>query len=384
MKLYKMNNLFAMLGCLLLSALLFTGCAAKTGPSQVMAEQPGFEADVDRMIDDLQARQRHSSMEMAPVAVMPGSLRAQAPFTRLEEYVMDRLTMRLREKHEVYSMTRQNWFEFRDNRPLTFQTASPAEQQRLRSLVVYEVVPYSDKYIGKIEARVMALDAQGNTISGLMTSTAFNFSAFETAGALLNAEAHANPYPEGLEERPYTSVDRMSFNLAAELVDVYREGIALGDRTAAPDDVKVVLLTKPVNGVDGSAIQAALQQAIVSNKGFTCTISQDDFGTILQQLDFYSKNKVFNIDETVFEPGTVLLMAEVFKHQDGDKTGVALRGAWRIGPVVSETGDFIPTSVAGTYLSGFTAKAYHTGVRPGMKRTRKLSKYNDKGFKGFD
>jgi hypothetical protein len=384
MKLYKMNYLFAMLGCMLLSSLLFAGCAAKTGSSEVMMEQPGFEADVDRMIDDLLAKQRHSSMEMAPVTVMPGSLRAQVPFTRLEEYVMGRLAKRLRENHEVYSMTRQNWFEFRDNRPLTFQTVSPAEQQRLRSLVVYEVVPYSDKYIGKIEAWITAIDAQGNAISGLMASAAFNFSAYETAGELLNAEPHANPYPEGLEERPYTSLDRMSFNLAAELVDVYREGITLGDRTAASDDVKVVLLTKPVNGVADSAIQAALQQAIVANKGFTCTISQDDFGTILQQLDFYSKNRVFNFDETVFEPGTVLLMAEVFKHQDGDKTGVALRGAWRVGPVVSKTGGFIPTSVAGTYLSGFTAKAYHTGVRLDTKRTWKLSKYNDKGFKGFD
>ena len=373
-----------MLGCLVLALLLFTGCAAKTGPSEVLVERPGFEADVDRMINDLLIKQRHSALEMAPVAVMPGSLRSQAPFTRLEEYVMDRLNTRLREKHEVYNMTRQNWFEYRDNRPLTFQTVSPAEQQHLRSLVVFEVASYADKYIGKIEARVMASDTQGNTIPGLMASSAFNFNADETAGKLLIAEPHANPYPEGLEERPYTSLDRMSFNLAAELVNVYREGISLGNSAAASEDIKIVLLTKSVNEVDGTGIQAALQQAIVANKGFTCSISPDDFGVIMQQLDFYNKNKVFNIDETAFEPGTVLLMAEVFKHQDDDKTGVALRGAWRVGPVVSETGDFIPTSVAGTYLSGFTAKAYLMGVSPSTKSTRKLPKYTNKVSKGFD
>ena len=74
MKSYKWNNLFIVLGCLVLALLLFTGCAAKTGPSEVLVEHPGFEADVDRMINDLLVKQRHSVLEMAPVAVMPGSL----------------------------------------------------------------------------------------------------------------------------------------------------------------------------------------------------------------------------------------------------------------------------------------------------------------------
>jgi len=171
------------------------------------------------------------------------------------------------------------FMDFTKHRPLTFYTQPIDEQKMLHNLVVYEVLVTADQYIDIIKVQVVATDAEGNTISGVIADTSFKLSAEEKMSSrLFAAEPQANPYPEGLEERPYASLDRMSFNIAAELVDAYKAGISAGNQTAAPEEVKVVLLTKQASKLESSqirAIQSSLQQAIVSNRGFTCAISQD-------------------------------------------------------------------------------------------------------------
>jgi hypothetical protein len=106
-------------------------------------------------------------------------------------------------------------------------------------------------------------------------------------------------------------------------------------------------------------LESALQQAFVAKKGFTCAVSQKDFAPTFDQIDFYRKNReLFEMDETLLSPGSVVLLAETFPHQDTGKIGINLRSLWRVMPLEDNQGQVMANNLGGTYLSGFTAKAY--------------------------
>jgi len=342
---------------------MLAGCAG--APVRNLKQDP-FEDKLTALMSDAVSGQARSPYEMAPAAVMPGSLGSGKRFSRLEELVMERLALRLRKQNEFYSLSRQNWFEYREGRPLTFMD-QPADRQRLlRQLIVFEVGVSPVSVLNQIKIHITGTDADGRAIPGLVTETTFDSGPQSVARRLYNAPADTSPFPEGLEERPYASLDRLTFSLASELADAYRNGMSAGGESAAAEDVRVVLYSSPPSaGVSSGlveAVQDALQQAIVSNRGFTCAVSRKDFGPAFSQIDFYRRNRsVFEMEESAFTAGTVLLMSEVFRSPRGDTMGVALRALWRAGPLETVTGNLIPTNVAGTYLSGFTARAYLAG-----------------------
>jgi len=354
---------------ILLLAILAGGCAGvstQTGTGLEPDQQCRFEAKLNALIDDLIARQKFTPRELAPAAVIPGSLKSGTRFSRLEELVIERLVMKLRKRNDLHTLNRQNWFEFREGRPLTFMDQPPAQRRLLRNLVVYEVGVSADQILKQINVHIVAMDAEGHALPGVVAETVLDFGPYSLSRRLYFDNPHANPFPEGLEERPYVSFDRLTFSLAAELADSYRNGFSAGEQTAANQEIRVLLYSRPqsrrVSRGLVRAIQDSLQQAIVSSPGFTCAVSEKDFGPAFDQIDFYRRNKpVFEMEETRFKAGTVLLMTDISRHRHGDTIGVALRALWRASPLETTTGELIPTNVAGTYLSGFTAKAYLSG-----------------------
>lgn len=347
---------------------LMGGCAGVSKKQAPVTAFDGseFEKRIKHLVEDLVACRAHTSGEMGPVAVMPGSLKTGRRFSRLEEMVMERLAMKLRKEHNLTPLSRQNWFEFREGRSLSFGGQGAARQGLLRNLVVYEVGISPDEILKQVKVHVIAADAEGYAIPGVVAQTALDFGPGSIARALFTAKPHSTPFPEGLEEKPYASLDRLTFNLASELADAYRNGAMAGKQIAANGEVKVLLCSKPTSAGVGSgqirAIQDAMQQAIVRNADFTCVLSREDFGPAFDQIDFYSKNKqIFEMEESPLAAGTVLLMAETLRHPKGDKIGVALRAIWRTSPLETSSGDLIHTNMAGTYLSGFAAKAYMYG-----------------------
>ncbi len=349
----------------LLLAMLTYGCATpkRTQSGLELVRIESLEENIDRLIDDLFSNHRFSPGKLSPVAVMPGSLRAGNAFTRLEELVMERLSLRLHQDNDVYSLSRQNWFEFREGRPLTFGNSGSTPEKPLRNLSIYEVTVSADRILEKLKVRITASDMNGRMLPGVVSGATLDYDQNSPAYVLYGSAPLTNPFPEGLEENPYTSIDRLTYSLASELADVYRAGISADGELPADQDVRVMLFSKPshTGGADSlvMSIQDSLQQAVVGNRGFTCSVSKEDFGPAFQQIDFYEQNyQVFEVDESRFTAGTVLLMAENFQHRDGDKIGVALRAIWRVSPLETRTGELIPTNVAGTYISGFTAKAY--------------------------
>jgi hypothetical protein len=359
---FKMSRSILLLSILLPIVLLNFGCAGmNTGPVYVDPREE-FESNINQLLSDLMVSEKYSSTEMAPAAVMPGSLKSGAPFTRLEQLVMERLSMRLRQHHDMYTLSRQNWFEFREGRPLTFLDKPHDKRAYLRSLIIYEVNVSADEILDQVKVHIVASNADGHAVAGIMAEVGLEYTPSSPAYGLYLARPATNPYPEGLEENPYESMDRLAFSLSAELADAYRTGITADGKTPAESEVRVLLYSKEANDASWKLvedIQNALQQAIVSNRGFTCVVSQEDFGPAFNQVDFYRRNsQIFEMEDMKFTAGTVLLMSEVSRHREGDKVGVALRALWRVSPLESATGDLIPTNVSGTYLSGFTAKAY--------------------------
>lgn len=379
--------LYVMIFVLLIA--LTTGCAgtAKRASKGAMTEEgEALMANIDSKIEELMDRQKFSPAELAPAAVMPGSLKSDRPFTRLEEMIMDRLALKIRQTRDIHTLSRQNWFEFREGRPLTFRDRPLKDQAYLKNLVVYEVKVSADEILQQVKVNLLAADAEGRALPGVVTEIALDYGPLSIARRLYMAEPNTNPFPEGLEERPYTSIDRLTFSLAAELADAYRIGISADGRPASDQEVSVLLYTRSPGGAPNSLtrmLQDSLQQAIVRNRSFTCAVSERDFDGVFQQMDFYRRNKkVFEIEESRFTAGTVLLMAENFRHREGGKTGVALRAVWRVSPLETTSGDLIPTNMAGTYVSGFMARAYLSDASSGIesKSGNRPERYLNRGF----
>ena len=359
------------IGILALAPLLalLAGCA---GTPLKAPEQEPFEAGLTRLIDRLISNRTYTPGEMAPAAVMPEALKSGARFSRLEELVMERLALALRKQNDFQRLSRQNWFEFREGRPLTFMDQPPARQRLLRNLVVYEVGVSPDRVLEQVNVHIMGTDADGRAVPGVAAEETFDFGPDRTARRLYDAEPSGNPYPKGLEEHPYDSIDQMTYSLAFELADAYRNGIWAGKETAAHEEVRVLLYAKHPGESRGmnQTIQDSLQQSIVGNRGFTCVVSRNDFGPAFEQIDFYRRNHtLFEMEDSLFMAGTVLLMMDIFPHGRGDRIGIALRAIWRADPLETAEGNLIPTNMAGTYLSGFTAKAYLRG-RGSQSRAR--------------
>ena len=141
-----------------------------------------------------------------------------------------------------------------------------------------------------------------------------------------------------------------------------------------------------------NALIQELQQALVSMDDMTCAVSQEDFGPVFNQVDFYKRNNdLFEMDNEKFKPGSVLLMAET---KSGKFTGmkhVALRAVWRVTPLKDKDGAFVPQNKSGTYVSGFTSRAWFRGEIPivlkkkvyksqDVENKKEKEKASDKGF----
>ncbi len=347
-------------------ALLLTACAGMTpvdyAPTQ--AERL-LDQRVDLLLDDLLSDQRFSSSEMAPAAIVPGSAMQGEYFSRLEELLCERLETRLRESHDIFKLSRQNWFELRAGHALSFQNQPLDRRQRLRSAIIYQVEIAADTVLDRVNATITARHADGQGLTGVVASGPLGFGQESLARQLHYAAANRNPFPEGLEERPYSSLDRLAYSLSSELSEAYRNGLRVGGQKVADHEVKVLLYTTSSHYPTGltQEIQNALQQALISRQGFTCVVSRQDFGPALQQIDFYQwHSQLFKpVELPQFEPGTVLLMVDISQPTKPGTLSLAMRAIWRTDPLEDQHGNLITEDGSGTYVSGFTAKAYFEG-----------------------
>jgi hypothetical protein len=363
----------------LLLAVLLSACTGLTpvdrAPTQ--AEQL-LDQRIDTLVNDLLNDNHLTTMATAPAAVVPGSALTGEYFSRLEELVCKRLETRLRETHDIFRLSRQNWFELMDGKPLSFQNLPPDRRQVLATAVIYKVEITADTVLDRISCTICASGADGRSLPGIVASGPLGFGKESLARRLYYAAATRNPYPEGLEERPYKSLDRLAYNLTSELAEAYRNGLKIDGQTVADHEIKVLLSTTSASLPTGltEEVQATLQQALIGQRGFTCVLSRRDFAEAMRQIDFYNWHaQAFKkLDLAKFEPGTILLLADVTRPRRNDLYSVALRAIWRTDPLEDQQGRLIAGNGSGTYVSGFTAKAYFSDhdlyYRYGNRRPR--------------
>ena len=208
--------------CLLLT---LSGCAQPPSPEAI------FITQVDTLVADMATRNT-GVQALAPAAVVSATVLQGGQGNRLEEYVTERLVMKLRQSREIYPLSRQNWFELREKQPLTFSGQSFEKRSYLNDLSVYHVSTGIDEILRQVKVQVTATDAQGKTIPGVLAEEMFSLKMGAPAAVQFKAKAKSNPIPEGVEERPYQSLDRLTYSLSRDLVAAYRANVT-GDPNAA-------------------------------------------------------------------------------------------------------------------------------------------------------
>ena len=360
----KKSYLFTFLPLAILLVFLSACAGTPVNYAPTQAERM-LDQRVNLILDDLLTDQHFSAGEMAPATVIPGSAMQSETFSRLEEMLCERLETRLRESHDIFKLSRQNWFELRAGHSLSFQNQPFSERHRLQSAIIYKVEITADTVLDRINGTITAQRADGHHLTGVIASGPLGFGQESLAKRLYYAPANRNPFPEGLEERPFASLDRLAYSLTSELHEAYLNGLKVGGQKVSDREVKVLLYTTSQHHPTGltQEIQSALQQALISQNGFTCVVSQQDLAPALQQIDFYSWNShLFKpVELPQFEPGTVLLMADIGRIFKNNTISLALRAIWRTDPLEDQQGNLVAESGSGTYVSGFTAKAYFDG-----------------------
>ncbi len=72
---------------------------------------------------------------------------------------------------------------------------------------------------------------------------------------------------------------------------------------------------------ESKRIEQTLQQAIVSYDGFTCAVSRKDLAPVFKQINFQNRHQqIFDMDNEMFAPGSVLLLVELSKSSDLTET----------------------------------------------------------------
>ena len=327
------------------------GCGPKqnagvVGPQSIkVADVQRFEQQIDELVTKVVATQYGSKGEFAPVAVIPGAIKQGIAYTHLEEVIAEALKKKLQQSNELYVFTSQNWFEYREGRPLSFWRNSKQERAFLRQLKIFEIRLNLEPLFSKADIEIVVSDANGHLLQGQRASETIDFSSSSPAARLNSQKVNRTPFPEGIEERPFTSMDRFAYSLVGDLIDTYQAGVLSSGRQASDEDVQVVLSVTPTRLVPERTIDSlvkALQHAIVRAKGVTCVLNPHD--TPLQE------NKV--------QHGTVLLVVDLDRPLRSDVIAVAMRGVWQVSPLETASGSVVDADLAGTYLAGFTAKAY--------------------------
>jgi len=341
--------------CYLVVLLVFllgvNGCGSKqdsgvVGPQNMKVEDvQRFKQQIDELVTRIVATQYGTKGEFAPVAVVPGAIKQGIPYTHLEEVVAEALKKKLQKTNELYVFTSQNWFEYREGRPLSFWKNSVRERAFLQQLKIFEIRINPEPLFAKVDIEIIVSDARGHILQGQRASKTLDFSPTSPAARLNGQKVNRTPFPEGIEERPFTSIDRFAYSLVADLIDTYQAGVLSSGRQASAEDVQVVLSVTPTRLVPKRTINSlvkALQHAIVRAKGVTCVLNPYDSP----------------LQETDVQHGTVLLVVDLDRPSRTDVIAVAMRGVWQVSPLETASGSVVDTDLAGTYLAGFTAKAY--------------------------
>ncbi len=379
--------------CLLMGLVfIFLGCRESAGPvtdTSVLDQQVS-----DLVLETLDAC-RSKLPDIAPAAVVSHSLMEGQPYSRLEELIANRLSEKIAEDREVVALSRENWFEFRESRPLSLRGHHPDMAPLVDNLVVFLVSVEHEPLLDRITARIRVADSGARMMPGIEGKHVFSNHPDAAARVLLDHPARHAQAPEGLKENPFHSLEELSYSMVTELRRSLEKGLIAAGAQSGEEEIQVVLsagnATRGPAGEDpgfNRTLIQELQQALVSVGGMTSAVSRTDFRTMFDQVDFYNQNPgLFEADEEPFKPGSVILMAETRSDPGSSARKVSLRAMWRVSPMKDADGSVITGNAAGTYVADFASRAWFKGPAPSaaaMVFSGPVPLHRISGDKGFD
>jgi hypothetical protein len=366
----------------LFMAVFFTGCSQHVVKPQLKSQ---FDQKIENLVSETIKGCKAQVIQIAPAAIVSKAVLDGKPYSRLDEIIIQRLETRLSSEREIVNLSRENWFELREAKPLSLKGHSYAHSDFLEDSVVFIVDVEPDGVFEQIKVAITANNSDSRKIPGIKAKTLLEYKKESPGTMLLKEPAKSNPLPAGLKENPYASMEQLCYSLASELSSSLKRGVKSGKYKAFDDEIQVVLCSSSFKSTDPmfkSALIQELQQALVSMDGMTSAVSREDFKPVFSQIDFYKQNDgFFEKDNEKFKPGSVLLMAETKSHRYSDLKHVALRAVWRVTPLKDKNGEFIPQNSAGTYVSGFTSRAWFNGDIPTVLKNKS---YKSKDYQSMD
>jgi len=208
---------------------VLTGCAGVqyTGPSgdlKTGSSIPVFKSRVNNLIESIQKNLKNTPYENYQSYVTAESLIKGEQYTELEAHLVDNLKKSVPKTYQ--ELTRQNWFELRENARLS--------ADHLLDVIVLHV--RRDNILKKVDVHVSLRGSDGNEIYRNLGEVAFDYGPGSIARTMDLKPSHHNPFPKGLPENPYREIEKFAFGLTRELVDRYRKTGAKSDQGRVADN----------------------------------------------------------------------------------------------------------------------------------------------------
>jgi len=371
-----------------LALILGLGCRQSPGP---VAGATDLDNGITALVLETLEHCRGRFPEIAPAAMVPGSLLAGRSGSRLEELIARELSAKISETRVVVALSRENWFELRQSRPLSLKGHPPDMARLVENLAVFRVTVDADPLADRITARIQVTDSTGRPLAGIGGKIAFSGQALETARGLQSRPALDALAPQGLKATPFHSLEALSYSMVKELHFALDRGIKAAGHEAAGRDIRVML--SPDSALDkdsdfNRALFQELQQAMVSEGGMVVAAGRADFSALSGQSWFYNRSRgLFETDEEPFVQGSVVLMARTLKDPSTSARKVSLRALWRVTPLRDAKGEVVTGNVSGTYVANFAASAWFKGPVPeaaGVAFSRSAGDALESPNKGFD
>ncbi|MCG8684417.1 MAG: hypothetical protein MI892_06055 [Desulfobacterales bacterium] len=364
------------------------GCKASAGPVSNIST---LERKVDDLVMETLDASQYKMADIAPAAVVSQSLLDGRSYTGLDDLVVRRLSDRLALDRELVSLSRENWMELGLSHPLSLDGHSMDMAPLVENMVVFVVTVFPGQPSGRVHVRVQVKDATGIMIPGIDVRRTLSLIPGSPAADLYSQKVFPVPAPKGVRENPFRSLEQLGQAMVQDLVLAMNKGIMAVGHNIGETDIHVVLSSKNFKGPDARfnrALIRELHQSLASAKGMTMGISQTDFNALFNQNRFYhSRPGSFEQDYEPLRPGSVFLMVDGEKDPASGAVKVSLRAIWRVSPFKDINGQVITDNAAGTYVSGFTSRAWFNGAVPLVAARdfpEALAGPSELGDKGFD
>lgn len=158
---------FLALAC---AALLLNGCAILGFKSP----EEKFVGRIDAFGAELLDQEPDGVSLKGPAAALSAALLREGTSSRLEDYTLERLTLLLRQDHELYTLSRENLGQLRDGRPLLLADHPGDRQRKSEELLIYQVAAGFDEVLKQVTLRGTLLDALGREVPGVFVEARFD------------------------------------------------------------------------------------------------------------------------------------------------------------------------------------------------------------------